>query len=103
MKEQEVEQFQNTAEVNPLYQLCRMIQLYLGNPNKDNLLGDPHATKAFFFLSCTAMMVSWSKKAVCIWLLPGIKPPWSGWSLVERGERRWSRSFSKTLIGGLSL
>ena len=106
-----MEEFHNTAEVNPLYQLCRMIQMYLGNPNRDNLCRRPSchtvsnaflmsrkATKAFFFHSCTAMMVSWSKKAVCMGLLPRIKPPWSGWSLVARGERRWSKSFSKTLV-----
>ena len=62
-----------------------------------NFLTSRKATKAAFFLSCTAMVVSWSKKAVCMGLLPGIKPPWSGWSLVVRGERRWSKSFSKTL------
>ena len=29
---------------------------------------------------------------------PGMKPPWRGWSLEEKGERWQRRSFSKTLL-----
>ena len=58
LNEREVEEFHKTAEVNPLYQGCRIIHIYLGNPNRDNLYKKPscHTVSNAFLTSRKAIL-----------------------------------------------